>query len=53
MPAWIIYLVGVFVFGLTYGFLKQHVNEISLVIGALTYLAILSWVARKFGRKKS
>ena len=51
MRAWTIYVIGVVALGLVYQLLKQNLNGAVLLFGAVAYLALLSFVARRYGRK--
>ncbi len=51
MPAWILYVIGVFVLGLAYPALKQSLSGPALIALVVAYLLALSWVAGRFGKK--
>ena len=50
MKAWTIYVIGVIALGLAYPLLKQSVSSGALLVWALVYLALLSWIGRRFGK---
>ena len=45
-----IWLLGVFVLGLLYAWLKTMVGEISFFAGVIGYLLLLRLVAERFGK---
>ena len=51
MSAWIIYFIGIVVLGLSYAILKQNLSGVVLLLAAITYLALLSWIAHRYGKK--
>ena len=51
MKAFTIYVIGVIALGLTYPLVKQSVSSGALIVCAIVYLALLSWIGNRFGKK--
>ena len=51
MSTFAIYLVGVMLLGLAVGYLGSVVSGPTLFFSAIAYLAALSWVATRLGRR--
>lgn len=51
MPAWIIYLIGVFILGVAHSLLEQSLPTWLFITVACAYLIALSWIAKRFGRR--